>query len=100
MARSFTTHLTSFVVHRVRFGPDSLESGPNLSIVKVPIPPTQETFILEKFFGENNGTVPFLRNGSVKSETHSPAPGQCVFCEVGGTNYTSKYCKTRILCTD
>ena len=30
LARSFTTHLTSFVVHRVRFGPDSLESGPNL----------------------------------------------------------------------
>ena len=29
MARSFTTHLTSFVVLRVRFGPDSLESGPN-----------------------------------------------------------------------
>ena len=29
MARSFTTHLTSFVVHRVRFGPDSRESGPN-----------------------------------------------------------------------
>ena len=29
MACSFTTHLTSFVVHRVRFGPDSLESGPN-----------------------------------------------------------------------
>ena len=29
MARSFTTHLTSFVVHRVRFAPDSLKSGPN-----------------------------------------------------------------------
>ena len=29
MARSFTTHLTSFVVHRVRSGPDSRESGPN-----------------------------------------------------------------------
>ena len=29
MARSFTTHLTSFVVHRVRFRPDSRESGPN-----------------------------------------------------------------------
>ena len=29
MARSFTTHLTSIVVHRVRFGPDSRESGPN-----------------------------------------------------------------------
>ena len=29
MARSFSTHLTSFVVHRVRFGPDSQESGPN-----------------------------------------------------------------------
>ena len=29
VARSFTTHLTSFVVHRVRFGPDSRESGPN-----------------------------------------------------------------------
>ena len=28
-ARLFTTHLTSFVVHRVRFGPDSRESGPN-----------------------------------------------------------------------
>ena len=27
MARSFATHLTSFVVHRVRFGSDSLESG-------------------------------------------------------------------------
>ena len=30
MARSFTTHLkTSFVVHRVRSGPDSRKSGPN-----------------------------------------------------------------------
>ena len=29
MAHSFTTHLTSFVVHRVRFGPDSQGSGPN-----------------------------------------------------------------------
>ena len=29
MARLFTTHLTSFVVHRVRFGPDSPESGLN-----------------------------------------------------------------------
>ena len=29
LARSFTTHLTSSVVHRVRFGPDSWESGPN-----------------------------------------------------------------------
>ena len=29
MARSFTFHLTSFVVHRVRFGPDSRKSGPN-----------------------------------------------------------------------
>ena len=29
IAGSFTTHLTSFVVHRVRSGPDSLESGPN-----------------------------------------------------------------------
>ena len=29
MARSFTTHLTSFVVHRVWLGPDSRESGPN-----------------------------------------------------------------------
>ena len=29
MARSFTTHLTSFVVHRVRSGPDSRESGKN-----------------------------------------------------------------------
>ena len=29
MARSFTTDLTSFVVRRVRFGPDSRESGPN-----------------------------------------------------------------------
>ena len=29
MARSFTTHLTSFVVHWVRFGPDSRESDPN-----------------------------------------------------------------------
>ena len=25
-----TTHLTSFVVHRVRFGPDSGKSSPNL----------------------------------------------------------------------
>ena len=31
VARSFTTHLTSFVVHRVRFGPDTRESGPNPS---------------------------------------------------------------------
>ena len=31
MARSVTTHLTSFVVHRVRFGPDSRESGPTSS---------------------------------------------------------------------
>ena len=30
MARSFTTHLTSFVIHRVRFGQDSQESGLNL----------------------------------------------------------------------
>ena len=29
IARSCTTHLTSFVVHRVRFGPDSRQSGPN-----------------------------------------------------------------------
>ena len=29
IARSFTTHLTSFAIHRVRFGPDSRESGPN-----------------------------------------------------------------------
>ena len=29
MARSFTTHLTSFVVHRVWLEPDSPESGPN-----------------------------------------------------------------------
>ena len=31
VARSVTTHLTSFVVHRVRFGLDSRESGPNPS---------------------------------------------------------------------
>ena len=29
MARSFTTHPIFLVVHRVRFGPDSCESGPN-----------------------------------------------------------------------
>ena len=29
IASSFTTHLTSFAVHRVGFGPDSQESGPN-----------------------------------------------------------------------
>ena len=33
MARSFTTHLTSSVVHRVQFGPDSRESGPNTGTV-------------------------------------------------------------------
>ena len=35
MARSFTTHLTSFVVHRVRFGPDSRESGVHRWISKL-----------------------------------------------------------------
>ena len=30
MVRLFTTHLISFVVHQIRFRPDSLKSGPNL----------------------------------------------------------------------